>query len=113
MKTTQKQLFNGRFVDNDSEAWREQCEAQTVLNYATRAQRWDHIRRVEERRGEAACMRLQAVMVNMMTTERQRNGIIQALMQYRDATYWRKFREVLTSDDFNNPTPATEKSLAL
>jgi hypothetical protein len=34
-------------------------------------------------------------------------------MQYRDATYWRKFREVLTSEDFNNPTPATEKSLAL
>lgn len=113
MKTTQKQLFNGRMADSTSEAWREQCEAQTILNYPKRSERWEHIRRVEEKRGEVASMRLQAIMVNLMPTPRQRDGIIQALMQYRNAEYWRAFRDILLTDEFNNPTPVTDKLLAL
>lgn len=91
----QKQIFNGRTVDSASEQWREQCEAQTVLNLPTRRERWDYIERVDKKRGQPASIRLQCVMALMMPTDRQRIGIIAALLEYKDADYRREFRATL------------------
>jgi hypothetical protein len=110
---TQKRLFDGRMVDNDSEAWREQCEAQTILDMPTRGARWAYIRGVEARRGETSSMRLQAIMANLMPTERQRAGIITALMYYRDGAYTRQFMALLKTPEFTKPTGATEQIASL
>jgi hypothetical protein len=109
---TQKQLFDGRTVDSYSEEWREQCEAQTILNMPTRGARWAYIRGVEDRRGEAASMRLQAIMVNLMPTERQRAGIINALMYYRNGAYTKAFIALLKSPEFQRPAVVATEQIA-
>ena len=51
-------LVDGTVVANDSEAWRAECEARSVLAIPTKGGRYNYLNKVQERRGKEARDRL-------------------------------------------------------
>ena len=56
---------DGREVASDSEAWREHCEAVTVLALPSRPARSAYLERVEKHRGKPARERLQTIILSI------------------------------------------------
>lgn len=59
------ELHDGTEVSSDSEAWRHECEARTVLAMPTLTARRDYLAAVERKRGIAARERLQQTMLGI------------------------------------------------
>lgn len=56
-------LHDGREAANDSEDWRHECEARSIMNTPTLEGRRERLRLVEKNRGAAERKRLERTMV--------------------------------------------------
>ena len=63
-------LCDGRQVPSDSEAWRAEAEARTILRLATVAARRAHLALIEQRRGQAARAKLEALILELWNRRR-------------------------------------------
>lgn len=63
-------LHDGRTVDSSSEDWRAECEARHVLNLPTRLARSTYLRRVRDRRGDAAAEALRELGLKIWKAQR-------------------------------------------
>lgn len=65
-------LHTGETVASDSEAWRHECEAATVLAMPTLQQRRDYLAAVEKRRGIKAREALQNTILGIRNADQKR-----------------------------------------
>jgi len=63
-------LHTGETVASDSEAWRHECEAATVLAMPALQKRRDYLAAVEKKRGIKAREALQATMLGIRDAKR-------------------------------------------
>ena len=66
------ELHDGTEVASDSEAWRHECEAATVLAMPTLDKRRNYLAAVEKRRGSAARESLQNTMLGIRNADQKR-----------------------------------------
>lgn len=64
------ELHDGTQAASDSEAWRHECEAATVLAMPTLQQRRDYLAAVEKKRGIAAREALQNTILSIRNAQR-------------------------------------------
>lgn len=63
-------LADGRQVLSDSEDWRHECEARTVLEMATKQVRLEFLDKLEKRRGPDARRALELTIMNLWHNSR-------------------------------------------
>jgi hypothetical protein len=64
-------LIDGREVDSSDEAWRHECEARAIADGPTLAERRAYLQAVEQARGKAARLALEATVVTIWQARRQ------------------------------------------
>jgi hypothetical protein len=63
-------LVDGREVLSDSEEWRHQCEAQTILNMPGKLKRQAMLTRVEEKRGKLSRTNIELTIMALWKASR-------------------------------------------
>lgn len=52
MTGKQVTLYDGTVADSNSEAWRMECEARSILSLPTKSRRHEYLAKVEAKRGQ-------------------------------------------------------------
>ncbi len=74
MSAATVKLLDGREVPSDSEEWRHECEARSVVALPTLAERRVYIDGVERKRGKDAADRLRATVLLLWGCSHVRNA---------------------------------------
>lgn len=64
-------LLDGRQVPSDSPEWREQCEAQHILNMPYRLDRIEALDLIEKRRGKPARLEIEKRVIALWKAQRR------------------------------------------